>query len=146
MTRSTIVRLLVIAALLAMPARAELLSKQYEFKGNVVLEVGVENDEGLRLDSVTFSVPLAVDGKVRRTGGLVQAEVAISNTRAEALRAGVAIALFDEEGRLLGAANGGNKLGSIKPGRQKRFDLVFDGVNQEAHRAATFQITIETKP
>ena len=71
--------------------------------------------------------------------------MAISNTSGESRKVGLALALFDEEGRLLGVASGGSKLASIKPGRQKSFILLFDGVNSEAHRAATFQISMESK-
>jgi hypothetical protein len=125
---------------------AGLLSKRYEFKSGVILEVGAQSEDGLRLDTVEFQVPTPIGGMVTRSGGLVTVDVAISNTAQEARRVGIAVALFDDAGRLLGVANGGNKLMSVKPGRQARFELSFDGVNAEAHRATVFHVSVEMKP
>jgi hypothetical protein len=127
-------------------ADAALLSKAYNFKDDVTLEVGESTADGLRLDSVRFRLPRTIDGEHTRTGGVVKAEVALSNTTAVGLKAGIAIALFDEGNRLVGVASGGSRLVSVKANRQKLYTLVFDNVNAEAHRAATFQISVESKP
>ena len=55
------------------------------------------------------------------------------------------VALFDEQGRLLGVASGGSRVNALKPSRQRTFKLVFDDVNREAYKAKTFQISIESK-
>ena len=34
----------------------------------------------------------------------------------------------------------------MKPDRQKTFNLVFEAVNAEAHKATTFHISLESKP
>ena len=125
---------------------AALLSKQYHFKDGVTLEVGESTADGLRLDSVRFLLPATIDGEYYRTGGVVRAEVALSNTTGRGLKAGIAVALFDGANRLLGVASGGSKVVAVKANRQKRYTLVFDNVNGEAHRAETFQISIESKP
>ena len=124
----------------------ELLSKRYAFKAGVALEIAEVHPAGLRLDSVTFELPALQGDRVVRTSGLVTAQVAVSNTGTEPRRVGLAIALLDADGRLLGVAGGGSKLAPIKPERQKVFSLVFDGVNTEAHRATAFQISLEPKP
>ena len=133
---------------LALPATIEagLLSKTYEFKEGVTLEVGAETDTGLRLDTVQLTLPSTTGGRFLRTGGLVRAEISISNTIDESRKVGIAIALFDAQGRLVGVASGGTKLLPIKPQRQRTYDLVFDYVNEDAYKATTFQISVEAKP
>ena len=72
-------------------------------------------------------------------------EVSLSNTADRSLKVGVAIALFDADGRLVGVASGGSRWAPIKANRQKTFRLVFDNVNHEIFDTKTFQITVETK-
>jgi hypothetical protein len=134
------------AFLLASSAPAAVLSKKYDFKTGVILDIGAEMPGGLRIDNVRFEVPSTLGGKIMRVGGLFTAEVAVSNTGPETAKVGIAIALFDDQTRLLGVAGGGSKLASIKPGRQKSFTLVFDGVNAEAAGATHFYVSVEDKP
>jgi hypothetical protein len=132
-------------AALAPGATAALISRVFEFKPGVTLEVGASTDDGMRLDSVRFQLPSAGDGSFR-SGGLATATVAVSNTTEASSKVGIAIALFDEGGKLVGVASGGTKLTSIKGDRQKSFTLVFDHVNDAAFKTKTFQITLESKP
>lgn len=127
-------------------ASTGLMSRQYEFKPGVILEIAASTEDGLRLDNIRFQVPSKVSGKILRVSGLFTAEVAVSNMSGSPTKVGVAIALFDPEGRLVGVASGGNRLGAIKAGRQKSFTLVFDDVNSFFDAAKTFQITIESEP
>jgi hypothetical protein len=128
----------------ATPAAA-LVSKRYRFQEGALLELGATAPGGLRLDSVRFKVPATTDDRITRAAGPFTARVRVSNTADRALRAALAIALFDEEGRLLAVASGGSATAKIKAGRQKSFTLVFDGVNAEAHKATAFQISLEAK-
>ena len=146
MKRLLLVGIVLAASSAASPAlQADLLSKKYLFKDAVILEMGVTTDDGVRLDTARFQLPSKLGGRVTRTGGVIGAEVAVSNTSADPRKVGLALALFDEEGRLLGVASGGSKLASIKPGRQKSFILIFDDVNMQAHRTTTFQVSMESK-
>jgi len=124
----------------------ELVSKRYDFRSDVELSVDLVTPAGLRVDRVRFHMPTPLDGRLTRSAGLVSAEVAVSNTAAEPLKAGLGIALFDEDGRLLAVAGGGSQVTPIKGERQQTFTLIFDGVNAEAHKAETFQISVESKP
>ncbi|MDB4324843.1 hypothetical protein N9971_00710 [bacterium] len=126
-------------------ANAGLLSKTYRFKTDVALQVGETTSEGVRIDTVRFTLPATVGGSHMRTGGLARAQVALSNTVDTGVKVGIAIALFDEAGRLVAVASGGSKLASLKADRQKTFELVFDDVNREAFRAVTFQISVEAR-
>ncbi len=135
--------LLLCLSIWLLPAQA-LTSKTYKFKEGVILQIGASAD-GLRLDNVSFRVPKAKEGRLFRTSGSVKAQVAISNEGAESRRVGIAIALFDSEGNLVGVASGGSRWLPVKPERQNTYVLVFDDVNELAHQAATFQISIETR-
>ncbi len=145
--RRVLAVLLVVGSIAAVApvARGSLLSKTYNFKSDVTLEIGAATEEGLRIDSVRFLLPSTLGGRLFRTGGLVNVEVALSNTASTGQRVGIAVALFDEQGRLVGVASGGSRWVPIKPDRQKLFRLVFDDVNGEAYRAKTFQISVESK-
>jgi len=134
------------ALLTATPLIAEdLISKSYEFKPDVTLEIGAVNGQGLRLDFARFKVPAVVDGRVQRTGGLVTVDVALSNVGEDSSRAGIAVALFDGNGRLVGVASGGSRWSAIRAGRQKNYRMIFEDVNGFAHTARTFQISFESK-
>jgi len=135
------------AAVWATPdAWAAPLSKRYQFKGGVTLEIAVAATSGLRLDTVRFQVPAPRGDRLLPTGGPLTAEVAVSNTAEQAHMVGLAIALYDDEGHLLAVASGGNRIMPIRPDRQQTFNLVFDGLNAEAHKATAFQISLEAKP
>ncbi len=149
MRRGIVVSTVVAASLLAgagAGAQAAILAKTFQFKPDTVLQVGDSLEGGLRLDSVQFFLPSSSGVPGMRTGGTVKAEVSISNIGKEKQMFGIAIALFDDQGRLLGAANGGPRLFPLRPDRQGPYTVVFDGVNGEAYKATQFKISIETKP
>ena len=146
--RSVLVGAFVLATTLVLSpgAEADLLSKSYVFKDGVTLELGAATGDGLRVDSVQFKLPAPVGDRTSRVAGLAAVQVKVSNLAEKSRKAGVVVALFDDEGRLLGVASGGTSLMTLKSGRQKSYTLVFDNVNSEVHRATKFQISIESKP
>jgi hypothetical protein len=134
MRRIHLVTILMLALLVASTATAGLLSKSFEYREDVTLEIAKASGEGLRLDGVHFhgnSSPL-------------RADVAISNISSGPLKAGVAIALFDADGRLVGVASAGTQFIPVRAGRQKSYSLIFNHVNGEASKAKSFQISLET--
>ena len=143
MRRTTVIAIL--AALAALPADAGMLSRTFRFKPGVQLEVGETTEDGLRLDSVRFSLPATVGGDNMRTGGLAEVEVSVSNTSQEGVRSGVAVAVFDDEGRPLGVSSAGSQITALKAGRQKTFRMAFDHVNRELYRGTTFLVTVESR-
>lgn len=146
MRLSVVCALLATSLLLAAPAQADTFSKKYRFVLDKTLEVGESVGEGMRLDSVQFILPSATDGKILRIGGVPEAVVAVSNLSQESVKVGIALAVFDEEGRLLGVASGGSAMRGIRAYRQIGYSLKFDYVNGEMTKAATFQVSVETKP
>ena len=55
---------------------------------------------------------------------------------------GIAVALFDASGRLVGASSARHK-GKLDPGKREEIKVEFEDVNQDLHRAATVFMTLE---
>jgi len=144
MRRTILLAAALCALMILTPAtRAGLLSKTYEFKPDVFLEIGASTDDGLRLDNVRFQMPSAT---AVRTAAEATATVTITNTSDTSKRVGMGIALFDDAGNMVGVVAGGTKLMPLKAGKQKIYKLIFEHVYVEAPRATTFQISVEAKP
>jgi len=138
--------MVVVATALAMtvPAvDAGLTSKHYEYKPAVKLTTDVDLGEGLRLDSVMFRPPSSV-GKGFWTSGLLKVDIAISNFGETARKIGIAVALFDDNDRLLGVATHGTTF-PLKPQRTAVYTLEFANVNSEIFKATKFSISVEPK-
>jgi hypothetical protein len=138
----------VLAAALALAAgdvRAELFSKAYAFKVGTLLEVGTEMPGGLRLDSVEFVLPKDDPAQSSVFSG-PKVKVSISNLGASAAKVGVAIAITDADGRLVGVASGGTKLFPLRPDRQIVYTLSIDGVRAELASGTVFRISVEPAP
>jgi hypothetical protein len=126
-------------------ARAELFSKAYAFKPGTTLQVGAEMPAGLRLDSVEFILPKD-DGTQTGTFSGPKVKVSISNLGTAAAKIGVAIAVTDVDGRLVGVASGGTKLFPLRADRQIVYTLSVDGVRSELAKGTVFRISVEPTP
>ena len=143
-TISTVLFTILLSSSVGLPDAAPLLSKRFEFQPGVRLDVGLALEGGLRLDSVRFELARPA-GKAGRVSGQSRVEVSISNDSEGSQRVGIAVALFDDGGRLLAVASGGSRLLPIKPDRQSKYTLVFDDVNRQIRAASVFQISIEPR-
>lgn len=56
----------------------------------------------------------------------------------------IAVALFDMDGRLVGAGTG-SQAGKLDPGKTEEIKVVFHGVSRDVHRATTIFLTLETE-
>lgn len=135
----TLAAALVLVALAA-PADAETIAKAYEFKANLPLEVGLDLGDGLVFDRITFE--MAPDGPEIATP---KARIEISNLGDTPRRVGIAIALEDGEGRLVGAGSGGSKLFPLRGGRRMTYTVAFEDANTEALAATAFRIAFEVR-
>jgi hypothetical protein len=148
MARSGQVAAIVLCAvtlLAAGDARAELFSKAYAFKPDTTLQVGAELAGGLRLDSVEFVVPPPDAARGALFSG-PKVKVSISNLGTSSAKIGVAVAVTDADGRLVGVASGGTKLFPLRGGRQIVYTLGIDGVSAELENGTVFRISIEPAP
>ena len=124
--------------------RAELFSKAYAFKTDTTLEVNSEVPGGLRLDSVEFVLPKEGSPGGTFTGPKVK--VSISNLGTSPQKIGVAIAVTDAEGNLVGVASGGTKLFPLRADRQIFYTLDIVGVRADLAKGTVFRISIEPTP
>ena len=136
--------LAVALVLVASDARAELFSKAYAFKPDTTLQVGAEMPGGLRLDSVEFV--LQKDPNEGGTFNGPKVKVSISNLGTAGVKVGVAIAITDVDGRLVGVASGGTKLFPLRADRQIVYSLSIDGVRAELSKGTVFRISVEPTP
>jgi hypothetical protein len=58
---------------------------------------------------------------------------------------GFALAVLDKDGRLLGVASGGTKVGTISPGDTETFDLTFSQVKERLMSGDRFLLAIELR-
>lgn len=147
LTRRTLATVMLFACVLStMPAHALTLSKEYEFRPHVELVIGAEvreGQEGVRLDTVQFLFPDST--QMIRFSNAIKVDVSISNLGTTSQKIGVAIALFADDGALVGVASGGSKWMAIKPDRRSFYTLKFADVDSRIAEATRFRITLETK-
>jgi hypothetical protein len=74
-----------------------------------------------------------------------KAEVKVANGSSRQVRLGVAVALYDEETRLVGAGTTGTTLGTINPGEAAAFTIDFKDVTERLEQAAQFHIALESR-
>jgi len=130
--------LILAGALAAGESAAELISRSYLFKEGVTLRIGERTPDGIRLDDVRFGTRRLARSPI----DVMLARVSVSNESDLPIDVGVAVALLDEQDRLVGVASGGPL--NVRPEKSRVFNLTFEGVGRAASRAATFRISVES--
>jgi hypothetical protein len=69
--------------------------------------------------------------------------IVVTNATAVVVSPAIAVAVFDEEGRLLAAANTGVRLKSLKPGETKELDIHFGGVFRHLEKGRVLYVSLE---
>ena len=128
-------------AALAAPVQAKLKTEEHPFQANQWIAVGMDLD-GILVDNVQFHQPKRLEGFVSRHHKPNRATVILQNKTSHKVKVGIAIAIFDEEGNMLGAGNGHRWL-AVGPGKRHQFYIEFKGVFREIDKGATFYITVE---
>ena len=130
---------------LASLARADgFVSKSYEFKANTPLRVGLDLGDGVRFDSIEFDLPEPSGDGPTPLFEQPKATVTVSNLGDAAVKIGIAIAVVDGEGSLVGAGSGGTTLVPLRAGRQRVYAIDFDDVRARIASGSAFRITFET--
>ncbi|HYV84423.1 MAG TPA: FxLYD domain-containing protein [Patescibacteria group bacterium] len=139
--RLLVAGLALLAALtIAPPVGAEVNSARYKFEGNKWLSLDLAVDE-VRTDVIRFDWPSAVLGV--KSG--YKAVVKVVNSSTKQVSAGLAVALYDGDGKLLGAGTTGTKIGTIDPGDSAEFTVSFDHVIERLSQTTQFQIALQTR-
>lgn len=126
--------------MLALPASAATGSARYRFEGNKWLKLDLEVGE-VRADLIRFDWPSTMMGV--KTG--YKSSVKLVNGSTNQVRIGVAVVLYDGEGRPIGAGTTGTKLGTIDPGDSAQFTVDFNHVTERLEQSNQFSLVVETR-
>jgi hypothetical protein len=106
------------------------------------------NLDGLKVTSIFFNKRVLEPGVFSFLKGAdfgTRAQVSVTNTSKVAKVPGFAVAVMDKDGRLIGVASGGTKVGTISPGDTETFDLNFTQVNERLASGDKFLLAIELR-
>lgn len=119
-------------------------SQKFDFKWDSLIPLGFEID-GLKVDSIFFNTRDLKARWLKDSTFGTRAQVAVTNSAKTNRIPGFAVAVFDQDGRLLGVASGGTKVGVIKPGATETFDLNFTQVKERLPRGDHFVLSVELR-
>ena len=141
--RSPLLLSALVALAVAAPASAQLVTKKFDWSPvNGAQKVDVQmNDVAIsliRFDLGDTIAPIRVSS--------AKATVRVDNNSDIDQEVGVAIAVFDADGNVVAAGNGGNKVGELNKGDREEFTVRFPYVYRHLSSARSFLVTLETKP
>ncbi len=141
--RSPLLLSALMALVVAAPASAQLVTKKFDWSPvNGIQKVDVQvNDvvvSQLKFDMGDTIAPIRVSS--------AKVSVRVDNNSEIDQEVGVAVAVFDGDGNLVAAGNGGNKVGELNKGEREEFTVRFSYVYRHLSSARSFLVTLETKP
>jgi hypothetical protein len=138
--RAALLASLLIGMLMALswPASAATGSGRFRFEGNKWLKLELEV-AGVRADLIRFDWPSTMMGV--KTG--YKSTVKLVNGSTRQARIGLAVILYDGDGRPVGAGTTGTKLGTIDPGDAAEFTVDFDYVTERLEQSEQFAVVLE---
>jgi hypothetical protein len=122
-------------------------SESFTFSWDRVIPLSI-NVDGLKVSSIFFNKRVIQPGFFNLLKGSefgTRAQVEVTNTGTYPKVPGFAVAVVDKDGRLIGVASGGTKVGTIKPGETETFDLNFTQVKERLAFGDRFQLAIELR-
>lgn len=122
-------------------------SESFPFAWDRTIPLSV-NVDGLKVTSIFFNRRMVQPGFFNILQGAefgTRAQVEVTNTARYPKIPGFAVAVLDKDGRLLGVASGGTKVGTIKPGETETFDLNFTQVKERLAKGERFILAIELR-
>ncbi len=132
-----------LAAALAVPATAEVMSKKFDWSpvdGIQDIEVA---DGKVVVSQVQFDVGRVLKGTpIRKSSANVR--VRIDNNGTTDQEVGVAVVVFDAEGNVVAAGSNGTKWGYLTKGDRTYYTIDFAYLYRRLDKAASFLVTLET--
>lgn len=122
-------------------------SESFPFAWDRVIPLTV-NVDGLKVSSIFFNRRVIEPGFFNLLKGAefgTRAQVEVTNTAKYPRIPGFAVAVLDKDGKLLGVASGGTKVGTVKPGETETFDLNFTQVKERLPKGDRFLLAIELR-
>ncbi|HET6330637.1 MAG TPA: FxLYD domain-containing protein [Holophagaceae bacterium] len=119
-------------------------SGSFKFYWDTTIPLNLEVD-GLKVGEVYFNVRRSRYSWLKDAEFGVRAHVTVTNTSKRRRVPGFAVAVLDADGKLLGVASGGTKVGTVGPGETEDFDLNFTQVKERIAKGATFLLSVELR-
>lgn len=126
------------------PASLSFFSDSFQYYWDRTIPMDVTVD-GLKITEIYFNVRKS---RYKILSGPTlgsRAHLTVSNTSTHDLVPGFAVAVFDGQGKLLGVASGGTKLGTVKAGETEEFDLNFSQVKNRLPKGEKFTLSVELR-
>lgn len=117
-------------------------SQKFPYRWDTVLPLKAEVD-GLRLNTIFFNRRELRSGLLKGAEFGTRAQIEVTNTGKRSRMPNFAVAVLDEDGRLLGVATGGSKITGVAPGETETFDLNFSRVLQRLPKGTSFVLSLE---
>lgn len=141
------VKVLVLAALLCLsliPLNAEFYCKKYD----VNLEGWIRIEEGPKpvlVQDIKFEFPSYIGPKKLDIKGVPQAVVNFKNYGETSMKVKLGIALFDQDGNLVGCGTTASRFGLTRAGKEEKAVVAFNNIKSRLMDAKYFLLTIETE-
>jgi len=122
-------------------------SESFPYVWDRTIPMSVDLD-GLKVTSIFFNQRKVEPGFFNLLKGAefgTRAQLEVTNTGKYSKVPGFAVAVLDKDGKLLGVASGGTKLGTLKPGDTETFDLNFTQVKARLAKGDRFLLSIELR-
>jgi hypothetical protein len=119
-------------------------SGSFKFYWDTTIPLNMEVD-GLKVSEVYFNVRRSRYSWLKDAEFGCRAHVTVTNTSKRPRVPGFAVAVLDADGKLLGVASGGTKVGTVAPGETEDFDLNFTQVKERIPKGATFLLSVELR-
>lgn len=119
-------------------------SGSFKFYWDTTLPMSLEAD-GLKVTEIYFNVRKSRYSWLKDAEFGTRAHVTVTNTSTRPRTPGFAVAVLDADGKLLGVASGGTKVGTVAPGGTEEFDLNFTQVKERLPKGATFLLSMELR-
>ena len=116
----------------------------YKFMWDTTLPMDLDVD-GLKVKEIYFNVRKSRYSWLKDAEFGTRAHVTVTNSSARPRVPGFAVAVLDADGKLIGVASGGTKLGTVAPGETEEFDLNFTQVKERLQKGATFLLSVELR-
>lgn len=129
------------------PAPLSFFTDSFPFQWDRTIPLSI-NVDGLKVSSIFFNKRVVQPGFFNILKGAefgTRAQVEVTNTSKYPKVPGFAVAVLDKDGRLIGVASGGTKVGTIKPGETETFDLNFTQVKERLAFGDRFLLAIELR-
>lgn len=117
-------------------------SQSFPYKWDTIINLRSEVD-GLKLNTIFFNKRSLRANFMKDADFGTRAQIEVTNSSKANKMPNFAVAVLDEDNRLLGVATGGSKITGVKPGETETFDLNFSRVTNRLPKGTRFILTIE---